>query len=225
MLTTSHPRCWIYHELSKHPESLEKVRQEHDSVFGTNLHQTRQVVRDTPSRLNQLPYTTAVIKETLRLHNIAATFRAGSPGFHLALEGRSYPTYDTMVGTLPSAMQLRDDLWPRAREFVPERFLAADGDPMQPPKNAWRPFELGTTRCIGQELAMQEMKVAMILTLRELDIKTDLEGWMQRQNEGGKVVDKSQPLDAVDGDPIYRTGIGIGQVKENLPVRVAFREK
>lgn len=62
-------------------------------------------------------------------------------------------------------------------EFLPERFLVAEGHPLHPVKNAWRPFELGNTRCIGEELAMVEMKLVLALTMRELDFKFDWEGW------------------------------------------------
>jgi hypothetical protein len=73
------------------------------------------------------------------------------------------------------------DLWPRATEFLPERFLVTDENLLYPPKNAHRPFELGTTRCIGEELAMMEMKLVLILTSRELKFNFDWAGWNKLQ--------------------------------------------
>lgn len=83
--------------------------------------------------------------------------------------------------TLPDATHLRPDLWPRVDDFLPERFLVDKDDPLYPPKNAWRAFELGTTRCIGEELAMMEMKLALVLTIREFDFEFDWSGWHKLQ--------------------------------------------
>lgn len=44
-------------------------------------------------------------------------------------------------------------------------------------KDAWRPFEKGPRTCIGQELALLEMKIIMVMTLRYFDIKADYEEW------------------------------------------------
>ncbi|KAI0835111.1 hypothetical protein F5Y06DRAFT_144079 [Hypoxylon sp. FL0890] len=61
-------------------------------------------------------------------------------------------------------------------EFLSERFLVAKGHPLHPVKNTWRPFELGNTRCIGEELAMVEMKLVLALTMREVDFHFDWKG-------------------------------------------------
>jgi cytochrome P450 len=37
-------------------------------------------------------------------------------------------------------------------------------------KNAFRPFELGSHNCIGQELAMTELRVILALTVQDMDI-------------------------------------------------------
>jgi cytochrome P450 len=59
--TTSSTLCFIYHMLNLHPESLAKIRKEHDDVFGLSS-SAATVIKDNPKLLNDLPYTTAVIK-------------------------------------------------------------------------------------------------------------------------------------------------------------------
>lgn len=45
------------------------------------------------------------------------------------------------------------------------------------PKHAYRPFGKGPRACIGQKLAMFEMKIIMVLTLRNFDISAEYEDW------------------------------------------------
>lgn len=170
-------RCWVLYEINKSPEVLKRVREEHDEVLGSDAKLAAQVLSLEPHKLNSLRYTTAAIKESLRLHPLGSTHRRGSRGFNFVCEGTTYPTEDSVIWTSPTAVHLRSDLWPRVMEFLPERFLVAEGHPLHPVKNAWRPFELGNTRCIGEELVMVEMKLVLALTMRELDFKFDWEGW------------------------------------------------
>lgn len=90
--TTSSTICYIAYALSRHPEALRKIRQEHDEVFGTNVDQTPHVIKKNPYLLNKLPYTLAVIKEILRLYPPASSVRKGVPGFFLHHDSRQYPT-------------------------------------------------------------------------------------------------------------------------------------
>ncbi|KAI1404469.1 cytochrome P450 [Hypoxylon fuscum] len=154
--------------------------------------------------------------QSLRLHPLGSTHRRGSRGFSFVCDGTTYPTDDSVIWTSPTAVHLRADLWPQVMEFLPERFLVAEGHPLHPVKNAWRPFELGNTRCIGEELAMIEMKLVLALTMRELDFCFDWKGWNTLQR-------RTAPPDSVDGEHIYRVGNGIGSVKDKLPTRIKLR--
>ncbi|KAI1648382.1 cytochrome P450 [Daldinia loculata] len=206
-------KCWVLYEINKSPEVLKRVREEHDEVLGSDAKLAAQVLSLEPHKLNSLRYTTAAIKESLRLHPLGSTHRRGSRGFNFVCEGTTYPTEDSVIWTSPTAVHLRSDLWPRVMEFLPERFLVAEGHPLHPVKNAWRPFELGNTRCIGEELVMVEMKLVLALTMRELDFKFDWEGWNTLQR-------RAAPPDSVEGEHIYRVGNGIGSVKDKLPTRI-----
>ncbi|RYP29322.1 hypothetical protein DL767_006783 [Monosporascus sp. MG133] len=202
--------------INKNPDILTRLRAEHDQVLGANPGVAIQTLSQHPNKLNNMAFTTAVIKETLRLHPLGSTFRRGNPTFHFVHEGVTYPTEDALIQTNPTVVHLRSDLWPRATEFLPERFLVAEDHPLRPVKNAWRAFELGHTRCIGEELAMMEMKLALVLTVRELEFGFDWEGWHKQQK-------RTTLPDTVDGDHIYRVGDGVGYVKDYLPTRVRLR--
>lgn len=49
--------------------------------------------------------------------------------------------------------------------FDPERFV----EPRRPPPGAWRPFERGPRACMGQGLAMEELRTVLLLTVREFE--------------------------------------------------------
>lgn len=82
-----------------------------------------------------------------------------------------------MVWVVSHAIHRRADLFPSPDEFIPERFLPAPDNWQEIPKDAWRPFEKGPRACIGQELAMLEMRIILAMTAREFDVMGDYEGW------------------------------------------------
>lgn len=65
--TTAIALSFAFHFVQKHPQALEKMREEHDAVFGTDAAAAPSLLRQSPHLLGSLPYTTAVVKETLRL--------------------------------------------------------------------------------------------------------------------------------------------------------------
>ncbi|KAI0848483.1 cytochrome P450 [Daldinia vernicosa] len=75
---------------------MTKLRAEHDAVFGADITETANTMREQPHLLNRLPYTTAVIKESLRLFPPASAMRGGQPGVYLQDDkGNRYPTEGT----------------------------------------------------------------------------------------------------------------------------------
>lgn len=84
---------YCYHLLSKHPEAMKQIRAEHDEVFGTEPSMVGAQLLDHPQKINMLPYTTAVLKETMRLFPAASAVRTGLPGAVLQDPyGNRFPT-------------------------------------------------------------------------------------------------------------------------------------
>ncbi|KAI1383010.1 cytochrome P450 [Hypoxylon trugodes] len=214
--TTAQAICWSLYEVHRNPGVLKKLREEHDQILGSNPKLAAEEISKQPGKLNSLRYTTAIIKETLRLHPLGSTLRQGSRGFNIVYEGTVYPTEGSTVYTSPTAIHYRADLFPRPTEFLPERFLVPEGHSLYPVKNAWRAFELGSTRCIGEELALMELKLALVFTVREMEFEFDGVGWHDLQG-------RTTPVDAIGGERIYRTGNGVGRPKDGMPTRVRLR--
>jgi len=208
--TTSSALCYTLHLLHTHPSALSRLRLEHTAVFGNAPASAAPLLKQNPYLLNQLPFTTALIKESLRLFPPASTTRAGEPGFAItAPSGKQYPTHNFLIWLVPHAVQRDPAYWPRADDFLPERWLAAPGDPLHPVKGAWRPFEHGARACIGQELSMVEMKIMLVMVAREFEI-SDAYGEVDAREGKGP--------GTVEGERAYQ--VQMGQPWGNLPCRV-----
>ncbi|MCJ1397582.1 hypothetical protein MMC11_000776 [Xylographa trunciseda] len=209
--TTSSSLCYILYLLSTHPESLSRLRAEHDRISSLNPSQAAVLITEDPYLLNKLPYTVAVIKESIRLFPAASTTRSGEPGFSIThSKGRQYPTEGCLVGLTSHAIQRDPAYWPQPDEYIPDRWLLALDDPLYPVKGPWRLFEHGPRACIGLELSMIEMKVVLVLVARSFNIQAAYKDFDSRGVGGASKT--------VNGERVYQWGAG--QPCENLPCRV-----
>ena len=209
--TTSSSICYLFYTLSNNPTALHHVRAEHNAIFGPDLEQTASLIIQNPAILNQLPCTLAVIKETLRLYPPVSSTRAGEPDFSvLDHRGRHYPTDNFLVWAISQTVHRDPAYWPYPDDFMPERWLVPVDGPLHPIKGAWRPFEHGPRNCIGQELAMVEMKVVLVLTARRFTVKPAYEEWDQGKGKTG--------IKEVYGERGYQ--IQRAQPSDDLPLRV-----
>ncbi|KIW30827.1 uncharacterized protein PV07_02521 [Cladophialophora immunda] len=186
---------WLCFELSKaswSPSSAaihEKLIQEHDSVFGKEggpfnaldvLGRTDEESRKETEAIlgSRLPYTTAFIKETLRIHPPASTARRipeispeNPTPVTLKLRTTSGEEKDVQVNGVRIyvcgyLVHMNKAVWgPDAAVFRPDRWLD-EKYVASLPTGAWRPFERGPRNCIGQELAMVEAKVVLCAVAR-----------------------------------------------------------
>ena len=213
--TTANSLCFIYHLLSTNPATLQRIREEHDDILGADINQTSSIVIERPHVLNQLPYTLAVIKETLRLFPADSSPRRGDIGFSLTEDGRQYPTEGCMVWTLIQAIHRDPRYWPQPDTFIPERWLVSADDPLHPVKGAWRAFEFGPRNCIGQELSLLEMKLALAMTVRKFDFSARFEEWDQ--------IHRRKRPTTINGDSAYQTLDGTNRPRNGFPCRVTLR--
>ncbi|KAH8884061.1 cytochrome P450 [Thozetella sp. PMI_491] len=186
--TTASTMCWAYRVLAQYPEVLARMRAEHDEILGPEPEQAVRVLTENPNLVNSLTYTHAFLRETMRVHCNISTIRQGEAGFCLAGQhgteyaGVQFPTEGFVLWDGSFAIHRDPEVWHRCEEFLPERFLATDeSDPLHPPKNAWRFFELGPRNCIGQHLAVTEIKLALALTARMFDIECAWEQWDEQR--------------------------------------------
>ncbi|KAJ4286072.1 hypothetical protein N0V90_013421 [Kalmusia sp. IMI 367209] len=225
--TTASTICYTYHELRKHPEVLSKVRQEMDEVFGFGISASEQIRQD-PYKINKCEFTLAVIKETLRLWPPGSTIRDGRKDYFIKdpVTGEMLPTEGCMIWPVLAAMHRSHKVWgPDAHEFKPERFLSPNVEKIPP--NAFRPFEKGPRNCIGQELALLELRIVLALTIREFDVTAAYDE-LDKLNGDGSIwatygASKSGPQECY-GERMYQVLMAAAKPSEGMPARIKRRD-
>ena len=149
---------WTLGELATHPEVLAKLRQELDSVVGDGG------IRS--SHLPNLPYLEAVVYEGLRRRptNLATSVRRVKQPFPLG--GYLLPV-GTVIAACYPALSVRQDLFPNPKSFDPNHFLGKDL-----PSDLWSPFGgVGPRTCMGKDLAVVVMKIALATIVARTELK------------------------------------------------------
>jgi cytochrome P450 len=143
--TTATGLAFAFDLLLHNPETLARLRSELEGGEGD-------------------AYLDAVVKETLRLRPVIdATERTLTKprvvaGWELPSGVKVYPGI--------ALVQMREDLYPRAREFRPERFLDEQAE-----SYTWLPFGGGIRRCLGAALALAEMAEVLRIAIPSLELR------------------------------------------------------
>jgi cytochrome P450 len=132
--------AWAFERLARHPAVQARLRE-----------------RDPA-------YLDAVVKEVLRARP-ALTIAPRRLLEPVRIAGHSLPAGTQVAACLWLAMR-RDDLWPDAAAFRPERWL----DTTEPDRMSWIPFGGGVRRCAGAPFAEMEMR-EVLRAAAQLDIR------------------------------------------------------
>lgn len=155
--TTANALSWAWALLSQHPSVARALRSELARVLGGRS--------PTADDWAALPYTRAVVQETLRLFPPA--WMMG----RLALEddtlGGFHIPAQSMVFVSPWATHRVPSLWPNPEGFDPERFMTDAGSSAEArAPYAYFPFGGGPRVCIGNHFALLE-SVLVLATLAQ----------------------------------------------------------
>ncbi|GLW05809.1 cytochrome P450 [Microtetraspora sp. NBRC 13810] len=154
--TTASTLGWTFHLLDRHPEVLERLREEVVGTLGDRLPGYED--------LHGLPYTAMVIQEAMRLYPPVwilprvAQAEDEVGGFHVPAGA------DVLV--CPYTLHRHPAFWTEPERFDPDRF-----DPKLPksrPQYAYIPFGAGPRFCVGNHLGMVEATFVLAMVVREL---------------------------------------------------------
>jgi len=146
---------FIYY-LSIHPEIQEKLFKEVISEIG----KTSVITRDNITRCH---YLSMVTKEVLRM---APPLRA--PVSRRNIQEMTFSGIKIPAGTdicyCCYSAQYNENYWPEPEKFDPERWSEANHDNRH--SMGWFPFLAGNRNCLGQAIALLEMKSIMAELVR-----------------------------------------------------------
>ena len=127
------------------------MRNEVNGVMGSDL--------PTMQSIKKLPYTLAVIKETLRLFPPAQLIGK------TCLKDTKMGPYNIKAGSralvLTRELHRNKNIWGEtANEFDPERFMPNSSN-APTHEYAWMPFSAGTRGCIGMQFSLIETRIIL----------------------------------------------------------------
>lgn len=187
--TTARSLAWTLYLLSRAPDVRERLEAEIDAA---PLNDT-----DPAQWAGVLPFTEAVIKESLRLYPSAPMLARTSKEWDI-IGGLPVPAHtDVLVSTW--LLHRQRDIWAEPDAFRPERFLGEAAAAI--PRDAYLPFGLGPRVCIGARFAMMEMVIVLACLLRR--VRFDFDG-------------------PRDPRPVMRITL---QPDNEVPMRVSLRER
>ncbi|MCW1914615.1 cytochrome P450 [Luteolibacter sp. GHJ8] len=150
--TTANAMCWLLHLIATHPEIEAKLLDE-ITAAGDAL--------DTGS-LAAYPYTRRVVEESLRLYPTIwsvgrrCTKEDELGGFHIR------PGTTLLIPIFH--FHWGERWWDEPRKFDPDRFLPD----RRPSPEIYFPFGAGPRTCIGNQFALQELVIMIVVFLRRM---------------------------------------------------------
>ena len=165
--TTTTALCWAIYSVYSLADVRDKLLQELDNL-GAN---------PEPMTISRLPYLTAICQETLRKYPVSmTTFPRILKG---CLKVQEYEFED--VSFLPCIYLIhhREDIYPQPEKFQPERFLQRQYSPYE-----YFPFGATNRRCLGEALAMLEMKITLAAIASRYHLKSTNKRPVKLQRRG-----------------------------------------
>ncbi|XP_069498347.1 cytochrome P450 4B1-like [Ambystoma mexicanum] len=161
--TTASGISWILYCMGQYPKHQDMCREEVKEILGD---------RDTMEwdDLGKMTYTTMCIKECLRLYPPVPAVSRNLTKPLTFPDGRTLPAgFNAFLSIY--CIHRNPSVWKDPEVFDPLRFTPENSSGRH--SYAFVPFAAGPRNCIGQNFAMNEMKVALALTLLRFEISSD----------------------------------------------------
>lgn len=157
--TTTSTLSSIVYALAKHPEWQQRLREEYAALRKDSI--------DYDDLNNNLPQTTWVFKEALRMHPPLPTIPRRTID-DIEWKGYHIPR-NSLVSIMPLHTHYMEEYWSNPYTFDPERFSP---DRAEDKKHfyQWLPFGGGHHKCLGLNFAELQTKVFLFHFLRHFEV-------------------------------------------------------
>lgn len=148
----------------------------HPDVEKNLTHELREAQLSLPpsfAEVNKLPYLNAVIKESMRVFPTPTwPMERKVPSGGAEISGTFFPE-GTSVGCMPAAVHFNPTAFGEdAEAFRPERWLNADAETMRVMEATHLGFSRGRRVCLGQHIALMQMKKVLALLFTTMRVST-----------------------------------------------------
>lgn len=154
----------IYH-ICHHPDALRKLQAELDDKLVT-------LDEDVPlaDDVQTLPYLTAVINETLRIHSTSALgLPRIIPAGGITIHGKLFPE-GTILSVPTYTIHRNKEIWgDDAEDFRPERWLKQGA--FSHYGKAFNPFSFGPRQCVGRNLGLIELQLLIATMFKHFNFE------------------------------------------------------
>jgi len=165
--TTANTLATALWEVAMHPEVGERVKEELISVLGTGNDARIPTYEDFEE--NRLPYTTAIVKEALRLYPSIPLFVREVSEDDI-LPGNMKMKGGDVVFMSAYALGRTERFWKDPFKFDPERFTPENEENVIP--YTWLPFGAGPRMCLGSRFAMMSTVLQLASILHKYSFET-----------------------------------------------------
>ncbi len=160
--TTASALTWALFELSRNEDIQRELQKEIDAKLPDKADPTYEDVHGA-----DMPYLNGVFYETLRLHPPVPNDSKDCTVDDVLPDGTKVPK-GTRLNFFIYGMGRDKKIWgDDALEFNPTRWIPFK----MPPGGIWPVFQLGPRRCLGEQMAIMEAKVALIMILQRFNLK------------------------------------------------------
>jgi cytochrome P450 len=157
--TTANVLSWMWYLLSQAPEVEKKLHQELERELGGKI--------PTYEDINKLPYTRAILDETMRLYPPVPVL-ARQAREDDTINGKHVPAHSNVL-IVPWLLHRHKKYWDNPDHFIPERFMPEAKNPI---KFTYIPFSSGPRVCPGKTFGIKESVLVFAILAQRFRAET-----------------------------------------------------